>query len=777
MPPATTIRVANYDLAERLGEGGGGQVYRATNASGQSFALKLLGTAADLEPEAARARFKREVEILRQLDHPALATLVDHGVDDELGPYLVMPLIPGQTLRAAIAGAKLCPEAAVLLIEPIASAVAALHDRSLIHRDLKPDNVMITPDGRVVVVDLGLAWGPQFTRHSVDGAAIGSVPYMAPEQIEGSGVGTAADVWALGVMLYELVAGKRPFARQRASEEAAAALVGAYAPIDAVDPRVPPEIARLVAQSLDRAPGARPSAQALATELAAAIDWAERDTWQRERAAVALDGAAYTTRVAPFRVRREKRLAREAIAAGRPFQALAHVDRALAYAPNDPELLALADEAESKSSRNAAPTAEVKSERSDVVRSIEATPPIDLHAARPRIWPVAAISAGAAAIAVLATWFALRRPPAEIVATSRDAGLGDAAVVIVTSGDAWATPAPPPGPSPIVGLVELNLAGIPNDLRNHVDDMKAPPNEHLVDQARLEASSPAKAIEEVDTALAKNPDRQNRLNQAMIYIAVDRPDALAKLDKVLEDFPDFANAWAAKGYIEVRAGRWKEAEAALTKAIELDPDDGETLRNRGILRDHQGRAREAYVDLVAALRSAPTDVEALAELAQIYSASGHQKEARPILERLVRLRPSATTWLDLSVVQPATDALDSVTHALALDAHSARAHVRYCTVLTELGEKSAVAACEEAVKISPTATAYMSRGLARYQIARDRKGLDDIDHAIAMEPTNAQYLINRYIMRRHAGMLAEAKADLEKACKLGSSEACSELKK
>src|SRR5439155_24533625 len=96
MPAEATIRVADYALAERLGEGGSGHVYRATDPGGRHVAVKLLGPAAELDPDAARARFRREVEILRQLDHPALVTLLDHGLDDELGPFLVMPLVPGQ---------------------------------------------------------------------------------------------------------------------------------------------------------------------------------------------------------------------------------------------------------------------------------------------------------------------------------------------------------------------------------------------------------------------------------------------------------------------------------------------------------------------------------------------------------------------------------------------------------------------------------------------------------------------------------------------------------
>ncbi len=764
----TSIRVAGYELFERLGEGGAGQVYRAQDASGKSLAVKLLGPAAELDPEAARARFAREVKILSQLDHPALATLVDHGVDDELGPYLVMPLVPGQTLRAIIAGAKLCPEAAVLLIEPIASAVAALHARELVHRDLKPDNVMVAPDGRVIVVDLGLAWGPHHTRHTQEGTAIGSVPYMAPEQIEGAGVGTAADVWALGVILYELIAGKRPFARPRASEEAAAVLVGAYAPLDAVDPRCPPELVRLVAQALDRAPGARPSAQDFVAQLA--IDWIEPGDRARDRAAIALAPADYVQRVAPFRVRREKRLAREAIAAARPFQALAHVDRALAYAPNDPELLSLAAEAEAKSSQAPA-------DHSDVVRSVEAAVPVEVRERRP--WRVAAAAAVGAAAATIATWFAVRPHAEPIAQAPRDAAI-DARAIAVIPGDA--APADlvdaslPPGP--IAGLVPLDPRGIPNNLENRVADMKAPPGEHLVAQDRLEAPTPEQAVADVDKEVATNPDRLNRLGQAMVYIAAGKSDGIAKLDKLLADHPDYARAWAAKGYIEVRAGRPREAEAAMTKALELDPTDAETLRNRGILRDHEGRARDAYPDLAEALRRSPNDVEAMAELAQVYSVSGHRDDARPLLERIVMNSPdNVTGWLDLSMVQPPSDALGSIRHALALDPRSQRGHVRLCTVSSELGGKDALAACDDAVKLAPADPwAWMGRGLTRYQIANDRKGLDDVDHAIAMDPQNGQFYINRYIVRSHAGMLAEAKADLQQACKLGKSEACNKLK-
>src|SRR5262245_28485716 len=147
--------------------------------------------------EAARARFRREIAALGQLAHPHLVSMLDHGVDTELGPYLVLPLLAGTNLRELVGNRALCPEAALLLIQPIAQATAALHAAGYVHRDLKPENAIASPDGGVKVIDLGLAWREGMTRHTDTGAAVGSVGYMAPEQIEGRPVDTRADVWAL----------------------------------------------------------------------------------------------------------------------------------------------------------------------------------------------------------------------------------------------------------------------------------------------------------------------------------------------------------------------------------------------------------------------------------------------------------------------------------------------------------------------------------------------------------------------------------------------------
>jgi hypothetical protein len=171
---------------------------------------------------------------------------------------------------------------------------------------------------------------------------------MAPEQVEGRQVAAPADVWALGVIVYEWIAGRRPFARPRPSEEAAAALVGAYAKLTAADRRVDDGLAEIIGRCLATDPGLRPTAAELAAALRGAIDWCAQDdaAIAAERAAVVADPAGYQTRIAPLRIRRLERAAREALDEGRPFAALALCDRGLAYAPDHAGLAALVAEVE-----------------------------------------------------------------------------------------------------------------------------------------------------------------------------------------------------------------------------------------------------------------------------------------------------------------------------------------------------------------------------------------------------------------------------------------------
>ncbi len=345
MQPQTASRLGPYELLEEIGQGGFARVHRVRR-DGRDYAAKILSLDTARPEPAAIARFEREIDVLGAIAHPNLLELVDSGVDPVHGPYLITPLIVGMTLRDLAAGRPLPPESALLLLEPVFSAVGAMHAAGLVHRDLKPENVMVTPSGDVMVVDLGLALAETHSRLTRSGTVTGSVPYMSPEQITGEGIGPGSDVWSLAVTLYELVAGRRPFGRERPREELAAILADTFEPLGASDRRVSPSLEAFLARCLERDPAARfASAREARDALLGCVDWCGAEGLRAQRAAVITDPLGYPAPFAELQVGRLKAAARAQIQAGDSFGALRALDRALAYRPDDEEILELVVEA------------------------------------------------------------------------------------------------------------------------------------------------------------------------------------------------------------------------------------------------------------------------------------------------------------------------------------------------------------------------------------------------------------------------------------------------
>lgn len=341
MLPEQRARLGSYELHEQIGQGGFSRVHRVQR-DGRDYAAKILSVDADAPDPDAVARFEREIEVLAGVSHPHLIELVDSGVDPTRGPYLVTPLIVGMTLRDLADRRPLPPESALLLIEPVVAAVAAMHAAGLVHRDLKPDNVMVTPTGDVVLVDLGLALSEAHSRLTKSGTVTGSVPYMSPEQISAEPLGPTSDVWSLGVTLYELVAGRRPFARERPSEELAAILASDPEPIGAQDRRASEDLEGLLARCLRRPPAERfASAAELHGAVLACIDHCDPAKLREERGRVIADPTGYVERCADERVAALKEAAEARIHRGDSFGALRLLDRALAYRPDDEAVLEL----------------------------------------------------------------------------------------------------------------------------------------------------------------------------------------------------------------------------------------------------------------------------------------------------------------------------------------------------------------------------------------------------------------------------------------------------
>jgi tetratricopeptide (TPR) repeat protein len=298
-----------------------------------------------------------------------------------------------------------------------------------------------------------------------------------------------------------------------------------------------------------------------------------------------------------------------------------------------------------------------------------------------------------------------------------------------------------------------------------------------VPAAIADGTTLAEAAAEVDLALAERPaDRELLLRRVLLDLAAGDDGGPGRLDRLLEDHPDFAAAWAARGYVDLRRGRYADAEASLSRAIAIDAGDPATLRNRGILRHRIGRLRDAYADLVQALALAPDDPDALAELARLHDRVGRLEQARPLLERLVALRPDdAGAWLDLAAAQPVAAAETSVRRALELDPESSRAHQRLCAVRLEQQAGDAVAVCEDAVRRAPADhQSRMHLGMARHQAGDHRGALADLDRAVAAAPKRAAYRVNRAQVRRAASDDRGARADLDQACALGLKAACRE---
>ena len=253
---------ARYVLHEEVGVGGTARVYRGVDEHlGRPVAVKVLdtGLAASADP-AGRDRFLRECRTAAGFDHPAAVTVYDAGEDgDDL--YLVMELVDGETLAQRLARGPLPLSEALHVAQQVLAVLAIAHARGIVHRDVKPANVLLGAEGVVKLSDFGIAKRFDDLESSVTstGMIIGTPRYLAPEQATGAPVTPAADVYAVGVLLYEMIAGHPPFAGESAIAIAVAQQTAPAPDIRAECPDVPVAVAGMIAAALSADPTARPA--------------------------------------------------------------------------------------------------------------------------------------------------------------------------------------------------------------------------------------------------------------------------------------------------------------------------------------------------------------------------------------------------------------------------------------------------------------------------------------------------------------------------------------
>jgi Tol biopolymer transport system component len=265
-------RLGPYEVTASLGTGGMGEVYRAADARlGREVAVKVLPAEVACDP-VRLARFRREAQLLAALNHPNVAAI--YGLEEADGhPFLVLELVPGETLAERLKRGPLPVDEALAVAGQIAEAVEEAHEHGIVHRDLKPSNVKVTPEGRVKVLDFGLAkaWGGEAGSMSAGdlsqsptlvhsgtaaGIILGTAAYMSPEQARGKAVDKRADIWAFGVVLFEMLTGRRLFEGETVSDTLASVLKTdpdwAALPADA-----PPAVRMLLRRCLERDPRRR----------------------------------------------------------------------------------------------------------------------------------------------------------------------------------------------------------------------------------------------------------------------------------------------------------------------------------------------------------------------------------------------------------------------------------------------------------------------------------------------------------------------------------------
>jgi CheY-like chemotaxis protein len=276
-----TVLGGRYRLEEMLGGGSFGTVFRARHLElERDVAVKVLATSAGTDPEAL-ARFRREGASACRVQHPNAVAVLDFGVNQGGVAYLVMELLEGRSLEKELGDeTQLTPRRSAEIVVPVCLALAAAHAAGVVHRDIKPSNVFLhqTPQGELPkILDFGIA---KMTREAalgqsltVDGSLLGTPAYMAPERFRRGPYGTPSDIYSVGAMLYEMLAGRLPFIPGSADPLALVAMQAEEdpPPLRLRCPGAPPALEALVGAALSRNPDARPTAEELARRLALAV--------------------------------------------------------------------------------------------------------------------------------------------------------------------------------------------------------------------------------------------------------------------------------------------------------------------------------------------------------------------------------------------------------------------------------------------------------------------------------------------------------------------------
>jgi tetratricopeptide (TPR) repeat protein len=695
-----------YRLLREIGRGGMGTVYEAEDARlGRRVAVKLLPVEYGRD-RSAKERFLREARSASALDHPNLCIVHDVGESDGR-LFIVLALYEGETLRERLQRGPLPVAEAREVAIQVARGLARAHEAGIIHRDIKAANVMLTRRGEAKILDFGIAKlrgdEASLTR---TGASWGTPAYMSPEQARGEPVDARTDVWSLGILLFEMLAGRRPFGGDSVEAVLSSILTREPEPLGRIRPDVPPELARVVARALAKNPAER---HANAGEMLADLE----------------SGTARPAR------RRWKAAARGGLAVA--ILLLLAIAAKWLTKPPPVKVALLVPEVTPQGEEYRSVASEVTEATISTLLSLDGVYPLDPPTWDERRGSEVERQRAAEADEVLASVLDCRESWCRVTFRRLDKPGG---AVLATVGT-FEVPA---------GLENAHqlLEGVRAHLRR------------LYPRRSPRPESPGSEVRPQDYAAYIELERR-----------VDRGEGLgagelARLDALLRTSPDLLPAYLLAAGIARNLGEMDRALGYVARAQELAPYDPQPLVVRLRVELEQERLDKAAETLARLVELAPADIRGKSAEADLLEARGKLKEARSLYEEIVRRRPTWRHRLALAGLEVSLGETDTALRRLRelLEEQPENRYVReYLAWLESLSgsPEHAAALYEELNRVQPVRVNFTNLGWMRY-LLRDYSGaVEAYRRALELEPGHLQTRFNLATALKAQGDVAGAR--------------------
>ncbi len=718
-------RLGNFEILDPLGKGGMGEVYRARDTRlGRDVAIKVLPESFARDPARA-ARFEREARLLAAVNHPGIAAI--YGAE-EFGsiPCIVMELVPGETLSERTANGALSLAESLTLSRQIAEALEAAHEKGVIHRDLKPSNIKVTPEGKIKVLDLGLAKFteapalgdvssfPTQAEETRPGIILGTLEFMSPEQARGKPVDKRTDIWAFGCVLFEMLSGHRPFGGETASDVIASVL-SAEPDWTALPKATPPRVRELLGSCLQKDLGrrlrdigdARIEIDQSLSEIGPGAP-AQVTTGRRGRKAlfawVTAAVLVLAIVVAWLALRPRFSGAPPALAGRVSIVVLPFKD--LTGQPNG-QLLGDG-------------LAETVSARLARLSGVQVVAPSVAASTAEKLSDPYRVAANVGANAVVAGTVQREHDQMRITFALLDVGEKRQLAIEQVAGPA----------SDLFGMQDEVADRVAKRLK-----LPVPSGRETAASSGLETASQQQRYVEALGSLQRY-DKQASVDQAiglLQVLAVEAPGAA------------LVHAALGRAYLFkfnlTREKTWAEqARAASTRAQQLDASLPEVDVTLGELRLRTGQPAEAVSAFQRALSLRPNDYEAMLGLARAHDASGDIANAERMYRRAIQLQPSywfgyskfAGFYFNRGQYAQAAEMFRRVTE-LAPD--SARAFSNLGATYHQMDRlEDALTAYRKSLGIEPTGMAHSNLGTTEFFLGRYAEASRDFEKAVALTP-------------------------------------------